>query len=99
MKVSQFWKLPFIHQDVKKTILAIAPYCTNEMWSQGNNRGYILAKYKESGGKEYSEIAAMLTREDPTVIKDIRKSRCDLRKTGYLLWLSKKSSRREKREC
>ena len=54
----------------EKTILAIAPYCTNEMWSQGNNREYILAKYNESGGKEYSEIAAILTREDPTMIKD-----------------------------
>ena len=40
------------------------------MWSQGNNRGYILAKYNESGGKEYSKIAAILTRENPTMIKD-----------------------------
>ena len=54
----------------EKTILAIAPYCTNEMWSQGNNRGYILAKHKESEGKEYSEIAAILTKEDPTIIED-----------------------------
>ena len=32
------------------------------------------------------------------MIEDNPEERCDLRKTGYLLWLSKKSSRREKRE-
>ena len=43
-----------------------------------SNRVYF-GEYQESGGKEYSEIAGNVDKEDPTVIKEIRKSWCDLR--------------------